>query len=509
MKHQARPRASRTRTRSTTTSSTRRSTCSRRSTRIIGEYWADYAKEISAFETGRPVHRHDVAGHRQHRSTPTRRSPVKTIAAQGGRDRLVGHLDDRRQGGAPELRVQVDGLDRLARRSTPRWPSTSARRRRNAQACDDDRGQELLRRRTTPRDADYASKIWYWTTPIKRVPRRATDVTLHRLRRVDARPGPRSRADALTAVQTAAAAACAHRRAGGSLRPAPRIRGSGSARCSRRRCSGCVVLYLGSLAVTAGHGVLDASTTSPATIDRSSPLDNIQDLFTDPTSTARSRSARVGVAVAGDAHRPALALPIAFFMAKVAPRRASAVLLVIAVLTPLWASYLVKAYAWRVMLIHGGVVDWALQPFGLHGPGYGLPATIITLVLPVAAVHDPADLRRARAGARLAARGSADLGAQARGGRSASWSCPLILPARHRRLDLHVLAVARRLHHGQASSAARPSCSATSSTTTSAPRTTCRSRPPLALDPGRRHGRLPVAVTPHRRPGEPLSTPCC
>ena len=56
-----------------------------------------------------------------------------------------------------------------------------------------------------------------------------------------------------------------------------------------------------------------------------------------------------------------LAFPMAFFMAKVASPRARRVL-VVAVLTPLWASYLVKAYAWRAMLAGDGVVNWALAP---------------------------------------------------------------------------------------------------------------------------------------------------
>jgi putative spermidine/putrescine transport system permease protein len=41
-----------------------------------------------------------------------------------------------------------------------------------------------------------------------------------------------------------------------------------------------------------------------------------------------------------------LAFPIAFFMAKVASRRMRW-LLVVGILKPLWASYLVKDYAWR------------------------------------------------------------------------------------------------------------------------------------------------------------------
>ena len=69
-----------------------------------------------------------------------------------------------------------------------------------------------------------------------------------------------------------------------------------------------------------------------------------------------------------------LAFPIAFYMAKVASPRTRA-LLVVAVLMPLWSSYLVKVYTWRIMLQNDGVVNWALEPFGLHGPGFGNVAT--------------------------------------------------------------------------------------------------------------------------------------
>jgi len=65
-------------------------------------------------------------------------------------------------------------------------------------------------------------------------------------------------------------------------------------------------------------------------------------------------------------------------------------ILVIAVLMPLWASYLVKAYAWRSGAVQGGHlgVAWC-PPFGGETPGYGLPATIMTLSTSVA-VRDPA-----------------------------------------------------------------------------------------------------------------------
>jgi putative spermidine/putrescine transport system permease protein len=106
-------------------------------------------------------------------------------------------------------------------------------------------------------------------------------------------------------------------------------------------------------------------------------LDNIVTVLTGSlyqTVTLRT----LGIAVLVTVIDIAIALPIAYFMAKVAsPRLRYA--LVIAVLMPLWASYLVKAYAWRSVLSEGGIVDWALRPFGLDGPGYGLPAIVMTL----------------------------------------------------------------------------------------------------------------------------------
>ena len=64
-----------------------------------------------------------------------------------------------------------------------------------------------------------------------------------------------------------------------------------------------------------------------------------------------------------------LAFPIAYYMARVASPRTRN-LLVVAVLLPLWANYLVKAYAWRTILSEGGVVNWALEPLGLSFDGY-------------------------------------------------------------------------------------------------------------------------------------------
>ncbi|MEQ6897971.1 ABC transporter permease [Microbacterium sp. KR10-403] len=104
---------------------------------------------------------------------------------------------------------------------------------------------------------------------------------------------------------------------------------------------------------------------------------NVAQVLTD--SLYRAVTLRtLGVAVAVTVIDVLLALPIAFFMAKVATPRARGILMIM-VLMPLWASYLVKAYAWRSVLSHDGILQWILTPFGGHTPGYGLTATIITL----------------------------------------------------------------------------------------------------------------------------------
>jgi putative spermidine/putrescine transport system permease protein len=86
----------------------------------------------------------------------------------------------------------------------------------------------------------------------------------------------------------------------------------------------------------------------------------------------------VGAAVLVTLIDIAIALPIAFLMAKVANRAVQRAL-VIAILMPLWASYLVKAYAWRSLLSQDGVIDWMLGPIGGGSPGYGFEGSVLTL----------------------------------------------------------------------------------------------------------------------------------
>ncbi|WP_162834536.1 ABC transporter permease [Amycolatopsis circi] len=106
-------------------------------------------------------------------------------------------------------------------------------------------------------------------------------------------------------------------------------------------------------------------------------LDNFVTLFSD--SVYRTITFRtVGIALLVTVIDAVIAFPMAFAMAKLASPRAQR-LLVIMVMTPLWASYLVKAYAWRTLLSGNGVLNWLLNPLGISGPGYGVTATVITL----------------------------------------------------------------------------------------------------------------------------------
>ena len=129
-----------------------------------------------------------------------------------------------------------------------------------------------------------------------------------------------------------------------------------------------VVAYLGSLVVlfVAALWRLDPFT---AEVVHDYSFDNFR-LLWESDVYRRIAFRTIGIAAAVTVTDALLALPIAFYLAKVASSRTRA-LLVVAILMPLWTSYLVKVYAWRIMLAENGFVNWLLEPLGLSGPGYG------------------------------------------------------------------------------------------------------------------------------------------
>jgi len=93
-------------------------------------------------------------------------------------------------------------------------------------------------------------------------------------------------------------------------------------------------------------------------------LANYQALF-NPANydiVLRTFSMAVAVSVAS----AILAFPIAYYMARYAGPKEKA-FFYIAVMLPMWASYIVKAYAWTVILAKGGILYWIIEHLHLLG----------------------------------------------------------------------------------------------------------------------------------------------
>ena len=205
-------------------------------------------------------------------------------------------------------------------------------------------------------------------------------------------------------------------------------------------------------------------------------LRNFHQLFTcRPTATIIGRTVEMAAMVTvTDA---LLALPFAYFMARVASPRVRR-LLFMAVLLPLWASYLARVYAWIVILTKGGTLDWTLQQLGLGPLNIGYTNTAMWLVfsyiwLPFMIIPVYGALERIPDSLLEA---SADLGARGPGGPLRTVVLPLALPGIVAGSIFTFSLTLGRLHHAAARRRRElAASSATSSTTTSAPPTTCRS----------------------------------
>jgi putative spermidine/putrescine transport system permease protein len=130
-----------------------------------------------------------------------------------------------------------------------------------------------------------------------------------------------------------------------------------------------VLVYLGSLFVLLLSAFWDTDSFTGQVQPFHWSLDAFESIATNPVyRTIAVRTLVVAIAVTlTDA---LLAIPIAYYMARVASRRTRRIL-VIAVLMPLWAAYLVKVYAWRTILQENGFLEWILTPLGINAPGLG------------------------------------------------------------------------------------------------------------------------------------------
>jgi len=72
----------------------------------------------------------------------------------------------------------------------------------------------------------------------------------------------------------------------------------------------------------------------------------------------------LAMAIAVTAAAAVIAFPVANYMARYATPRIKA-LFYVGVMLPMWTSYLVKVYAWRLVLAKQGVFSWFVDLFGL------------------------------------------------------------------------------------------------------------------------------------------------
>jgi putative spermidine/putrescine transport system permease protein len=127
------------------------------------------------------------------------------------------------------------------------------------------------------------------------------------------------------------------------------------------------VVYLGSLVILLLNAFWTRDAFTGQTIYEPT-LENFARLLEDPYPSIAIRTVVMASLVTLSC--AVIAFPIAFYMARVASPRVRG-LLVVAIILPLWASYLVKIYAWRVILAERGILNFVLEPLGLQGPGYG------------------------------------------------------------------------------------------------------------------------------------------
>lgn len=122
-----------------------------------------------------------------------------------------------------------------------------------------------------------------------------------------------------------------------------------------------IVVYLGSLVVLFATAFwhLDVFTTE---IVRGFTLDNFQELLeNDVYRTITLRT--MGIALAVTVTDIVLSFPLAYYAARLAtPRMRN--LLLIAVVLPLWANYLVRVFAWKTILTPSGFLNWLIELTG-------------------------------------------------------------------------------------------------------------------------------------------------
>lgn len=136
------------------------------------------------------------------------------------------------------------------------------------------------------------------------------------------------------------------------------------------------VIYLASLVLML---ITAFWTVNPFTnlLEHSWSTTNFSQLFTGTYESIIGRT--VAMAAIVTVTDTIVAIPFAYFMARVASPRTRRVLFT-AVMLPLWASYLARVYAWIVILENNGTLSWTTQKLGLGAVNIGFSNTAMWVV---------------------------------------------------------------------------------------------------------------------------------
>ncbi len=138
-----------------------------------------------------------------------------------------------------------------------------------------------------------------------------------------------------------------------------------------------LLLYVAALAVlfVSAFWSVDVFTTK---VVHTWSLDNFREIVTS-SAWRRVITRTVVIAFLVTLTDAVIAFPFAYYMARIASGRTRALLFVL-VLLPLWSSYLVRVYAWKVILAQDGILNWSLQKAGLPAANIGYTNTAMWLV---------------------------------------------------------------------------------------------------------------------------------
>ncbi|MFT0860652.1 ABC transporter permease [Ancylobacter sp. G4_0304] len=123
------------------------------------------------------------------------------------------------------------------------------------------------------------------------------------------------------------------------------------------------LVYLGSLFIFLGQSIFSIDEFS-GTIVREPTFATLIELFRPANYDIVLRT--VAIAAAVTVLCAIIAFPIAYYAARFAGPRAKAAFY-LAVMMPLWSSYLVKVYGWKLLLAKEGAIGWFAGRLGLSG----------------------------------------------------------------------------------------------------------------------------------------------